>query len=146
MSTLVTYASIGGNTMMVAQKIEEVLKQNGHETQLVDMYQLEPEQLTEHPIVFIGSSTWDDGYNSYSQDFFDKLKDKDIDLSNTNFCIYGCGESFYPLFCITNDFMIRDLGEKKGQIVGKPLTVDGFPDDAIMESVEQWVVDMLKLL
>lgn len=146
MSILVTYASIGGNTMMVAQKIEEVLKQQGHETELVDMDQLTPEKLTEHEIVFIGSSTWDDGYNAYSQDFFDKLKDAEIDLSGTKFCIYGLGETFYPLFCITNDYMIRDLGAKKGQIVGKPLTVDGFPDDAIMESVTAWVLEMLKLI
>lgn len=146
MKTLVTYASIGGNTMMVAQKIEEVLQQQGLETELVDMDQLTPEKLTEHEVVFIGSSTWDDGYNAYSQDFFEKLKASDVDLSKTKFVIFGLGETFYPLFCITNDMMIKDLGEKKGILVGKPLTVDGFPDDAIMESVQNWVLDMLKLI
>ncbi len=144
MKTLVTYASIGGNTMMVAQKIEELLKQKGHQVSLVDMSELKVDQLTQYELVFIGSSTWGDGeYNDFSQAFFDQLKASSTDLSNVKCAVYGLGESFYPVFCNVVSLMNNDLTAKKAQIVGDSLKIDGFPDDVIMQSVEAWVENIL---
>lgn len=148
MNILVTYASIGGNTMMVAQKIEETLREGGQtDVELVDMDQMEPEKLTEFEMIFIGSSTWGDGeYNDFSQVFFDKLKTSSVDLSKTKCAIYGLGESFYPIFCNVVELMKNDLSAKNAQIIGEQLRIDGFPDDTIMGNVSNWVQSILQNL
>lgn len=147
MNILVTYASIGGNTLMVAQKIEEILKASGHDVDLVDMFDLELEKMSEYSVVFMGSSTWGDGeYNDFSQIFFDKLNKSSIDLSASKFVLFGLGENFYPIFCGVLDRMKSDLEAKKGSIVGEPIKIDGYPDDSVMENVSTWMSEILKLL
>lgn len=131
--------------MMVAQKIEELLKAHGQaEVELVDMAELEPATLSSYPIVFIGSSTWGDGeYNDYSQVFFDNLKAATVDLSQSRFAIFGLGETFYPVFCGAVEHMQQDLQTKQAQLLGEALKIDGFPDENVMQSVEKWVEDII---
>jgi flavodoxin I len=145
MKILVTYASCGGNTMMVAEKIFEVLQAEGQtEVTLKDMAELKPEELLEYPFIYFGSSTWGDGeFNDFSQIFFDQLANTDIDLSEVRFALYGLGETFYPIFCGVIDKMIEGLEAKKGKIVGEHLKIDGYPDETVMPSVEEWTRSIL---
>lgn len=148
MKILVAFGTNGGTTMMVAQKMVEVLNGLGEDdVTLRDMSEMKPEELMDYSAVFIGCSTWGDGeYNDYAQVFFDEVNGADLDLSGSKFALYGLGESFYPIFCGVIDLMIHDLGAKNAQLVGEPLKIDGFPDDNIMEQVAQWVTTTLPQL
>lgn len=148
MSILVVYASMGGNTMMVAQKVEEVLKANTQEdVDLVDIEELDPQRLAEYPIVFMGASAWgDEGYNDFSQIFFEKFKDVPVNLKKTKFALFGLGETFYPVYCMAPEMMKEQLSTKGAKFIGKPLKIDGFPDDKIMEDVTNWVLQIVKLM
>lgn len=145
MKILVTYATMGGSTQMVADKIYQLLNSAGtHQVSIEDMDKLTPESFLDYELVFIGSSTYGDGeYNDISMSFFDKVKASSVDLSSVKFAIYGLGESFYPIFCNVVDLMKDDLSAKNAVIIGEPIKIDGFPDDTVMSAVESWVIQIM---
>jgi len=148
-SILVTYATTTGNTLTVAEAILKHLasKQAGLQTELVDMDDLTPSALLNYDLVFIGSSTWGEGeFNEVAEEFFEKLKNSKLDLSKTKFAVYGLGDKIYDNFCLVVELMTNQLKDKKAEVLGETLKINGFPDEKVIHSVEAWLDSILKTL
>lgn len=144
MKILVAYATMSGTTLMVAEAIKTKLDEvGGHEVEVKDMMDMQPAEILNYELVFLGSSTWDDGrYNDVSRLFFGLLHDSNIDLSSIKLAIFGLGDQFYPHFCQVVDLMKAELEAKNGKIYPEIPKVDGFPDDPEMERVQNWAVQV----
>ncbi len=144
MKILVAYATMSGTAMLVAQAIENKLNEvGGHQVEVKDMMELQPADLLNYELVFLGSSTWDDGrYNDVSREFFGKLHEANIDLSAIKLAVFGLGDQFYPHFCEVVDLMKAELEAKGGKVYSEIPKVDGFPDDPEMERVQNWAAQV----
>ncbi len=145
MKTLITYATISGMTLLVAEAIHEYLQEKNIDSELKDMADLKPQDLHAYDLVIMGSSTYNDGkYNDVSQDFFTHLNEaEDIDLSKTKIALFGLGDRFYSQFCTVVDLMKEEIEAKKGNVYQKMIRIDGFPEEDTFEEVRAWTKEVL---
>lgn len=139
MKILVAYATLSGNTQMVAEHLTEHLKSAGHDATLINQDDLDPPQMNEYEFVFLGSSTWGDGEpNPTSEVFMGKLKDYTEPYGAVKFAVFGLGDSSYAHFCGIAD-RLSDLLKEKGKVVVIPNhKIDGYPDDAVLAKICEW--------
>lgn len=145
MKILISYATISGMTMLVAEAVQEFLQGQNFEVDLVDMEQLEPQDLKKYDLILLGSSTYNDGgYNDVSELFFQKLRDADVDLSSVKCALFGLGDTYYTHFATVVDLMKKELEVKKATVHDNMIKVDGFPDEEKLDEVRNWVKVILQ--
>lgn len=103
------YATMTGNTELLASSMTEKAKQRGLDTTLVDLGEINPSDLlTDTQAVFI-VSTWGEGEPPDDADaFWLDMEAADLDLSQLNYAVFGLGDSGYDNF---NGFA-RNLDER----------------------------------
>ncbi len=139
MKILVAYATLSGNTQMVAEHIYEYLKSKGHDTTLLNQDDLDPQQLNEYQLALLGSSTWGDGEpNPTSEVFMQKLKDHAEPFGEVKFAVFGLGDSSYAHFCGIADRFSELLHEKQKITVVENLKIDGYPEDSALTAANEW--------
>lgn len=147
MNILVTYATTTGNTERVAERLHKHLESSfgSHTARLIDMMDIEPENLLEYGLVILGSSTWGEGeLNDTAEDFFDKLRQSDIQLSNVSFAVFGLGDTVYDTFCNVVEIMANEIKSKGGKILSNALKIDKFPDETKLLNAIEWLNAVLK--
>src|SRR5690625_6810849 len=80
---LVAYASMTGNTELMAEAITDHLLHLGHEAVMksFDFDPVDVDDISEYDAVIIGTHTWDDGALPYEiEDFYDELEDVHTNL------------------------------------------------------------------
>lgn len=139
MKILVAYATLSGNTQMVAEHLHEHLKSAGHDVTIMNQDDLEPAQMNDYEFVFLGSSTWGDGEpNPTSEVFLEKLKQYSEPFGAVKFAVFGLGDSSYAHFCGIADRMSDILKEKQKDVVIPNHKIDGYPDDTILAKICEW--------
>lgn len=139
MKILVAYATLSGNTQMVAEHMHEFLKSQGHDTTLLNQDDLDPQHMNDYELVLLGSSTWGDGEpNPTSEVFMQKLKDHTEPFGEVKFAVFGLGDSSYAHFCGIADRFSELLKEKQKNTVVENLKIDGYPEDAALTSANEW--------
>ena len=137
---LVAYGSLTGNTQMVAERIADHCKSQGHSVTLQNIGELAPTDLLAYEVLVLGSSTWDDGQLQVdAQGIVDQCSRAPIDLKTTRYATFGCGDSSYITFCLAVD-TLSDLLKKSGskQLIAG-LKIDGFPEmPENITATEEW--------
>ena len=139
MKILVAYATLSGNTQIVAEHMHEYLISKGHDVTLLNQEDLNPQQMNDYALVLLGSSTWGDGEpNPTSEVFMQKLKDYTEPFADVKFAVFGLGDSSYAHFCGIADRFSELLKEKQKNAVVENLKIDGYPEDAALASANEW--------
>ena len=94
------FATQTGNSQEVAEKLQEELGESGIEVECVDMFDSDPENISELSNLSYVVSTWGEGEPpDDSVGYFEKLKEyPDGHYSGKRFAICGLGDSGYDIF------------------------------------------------
>ena len=96
MNTVVLYGTESGNSELIAQDLGDKLTADGHESQVSDLQDFEPEAITTESFYIIVCSTHGDGeLPNTAIDFFEKFSKFEADLSGVRYAMFGLGDSFY---------------------------------------------------
>ncbi len=146
MKIMVAFATLSGNTMLVAQAIADYLQELGHTVETQDLLQTGPERFKEYDLVFIGSSTYGDGdLNPIAETFFGSGEISNHDCGDTDFAIFALGDSAYANFAESGQIIKAKLEEMKAHILGEIFTIDGYPDEQVITAVKKWAAGILNL-
>lgn len=139
MKILIAFATLSGNTQMVSEHLDEYLKTKGHDVTLMNQDDLDPGQMNDYELVLLSSSTWGDGEpNPTSEVYMQKLKDHAEPFGAVKFAVFGLGDSSYAHFCGIVDRFVELLKEKGKEPVVESFKIDGYPEDAVLTSVDEW--------
>jgi|SRR5579859_1851003 len=136
MNIKIIYETQNGNTQYVAEVMQKILTQHGHEVSLHSpKYNgLQPD-LTNTQALLFGAPTYDDGYlEKTMRDFITQFNP---DLSQHKVAVFGLGNRIYPQFCKSADFLEEWVKKNNGVPVVSSLRIDNFPDD--LSPIEQWI-------
>lgn len=96
MNTVLLYGTESGNSELIAQDLCDKLTADGHESQVSDLQDFEPEAITPENFYIIVCSTHGDGeLPNTAIDFFEKFSKFEADLSGVQYAMFGLGDSFY---------------------------------------------------
>lgn len=142
---LITFASITGNTEIVASDLNHKIKEKypDKSVDLINMEELDPYKLKEYDLVIMGSSTWFDGeLNLISDEFFQRLESNPPDLSNTKFAVYALGEKGYPNFATSAEVKEEKLKLFGGNIIAEAFKLD-IQEEAYLDHAWEWAQKIL---
>src|SRR5699024_8649813 len=128
-NVLLMYASMTGNTELMAEIIVEYIEKRGVniDTRTFHFDPIDVEGLADYDAMLIGTHTWYDGDLSYEvEDFYEELDD--VDISGMLCGVFGSGDSFYDSYGGAVDIMWKHLQELGATLVPQRLKVDLQPD------------------
>ena len=139
----ILWASMFGTAEDVANDVfENTSKELGADIEINEMNDVTMDSFKEMKnVIFISSTTGQGDVPQNGDDFYNKLSQADIDLSNMNYGVCGLGDSSHQYFCggpKKIDKRMEELGANK---VAETLTCDG--DD---EGAREYSVDTIKKL
>jgi|SRR5690625_3395815 len=144
---LLIYASITGNTELMAEVIEDQLTELNHEV-VIKTFDFDPiyvEEIADYDAVLVGTHTWDDGDLPYEvEDFYEDLDL--VDITGKIFAIFGSADSFYPTYGGAIDLMwnrVQDLG---ANVLENRLKVDLEPDQEDIERCKRFAIAIDEIL
>lgn len=123
MKILILFASRRGQNAQLAQRIHEILEEEGLESDLINVKGQSPELLDRYDILLLGSSTWGDGdLQTDFQVFEDGLRD--WDLTGKRGAAFGTCSSMYPRTGWAVDILENRLKNNGGKVLQKGLKLD----------------------
>lgn len=140
-SILIVYGSLTGTTMEVAttlhEKISAALPELSFELQ--NIRDVSPSAMQQYDQVVFGTSTWDHGIPCPDVEvFLEDLVTEKPDYSSLNFALFGVGDSAYSEFCGALPLVQADLEQCSGHIYPEQFTIDGYPNDTVMNQLVGW--------
>lgn len=143
MKIAIAFASLSGNTLSIANHLQDFLLNLGHDVTMYDMMDTSAEQLKTHNLVLMGISTYDDGLNPIGELFFSSADADNHFCNHTKFAIFSLGDSSYPNFAIAGETVMEKL-KTMGALVLEPiLTLDGPPTEEMFAESEEWVEQII---
>ena len=136
----IIYGSETGNTRQAAHIIENWLNQYGHKVQILAARETEPTDICRGvELTVLGSSSRGDN-NSISfppsfAHFYEKLREGKI--KRKKIALFGCGDRHKPFFCGAVELLKEKVGDLGGELITKPLYIDGSPLEA-QENLQLW--------
>lgn len=146
-SVFITYGSTTGNTAYVAECVQRILEQNGHEVTIEDVADIQASDLTkDFDLYCLGCSTWGDEEIELQDDFIPVFEDiENTSLAGKNITCFGCGDSSYTYYCGAVD-AIEDVCKTQGAAVfNESLKIDGDPKTEQGE-IESWANEIVAKL
>ncbi|HET7580200.1 MAG TPA: flavodoxin [Bacillales bacterium] len=145
---ILVYASMSGNTEVMALEIAKGIREAGEEVEVMEAFETDASILSNYDGILIGTYTWGDGdLPDELLDFHDELHD--LDLTGKYAAVFGSFDWSYMDGGIAVD-KVRDTLQKRGaEIVLEDLKVE--LDPAPEERVQcknfgiQFVKEMLKI-
>ena len=133
------YYSGGGNTRLVVDEVNEILKSNNIEVNIKEAAIATAEDITDNDNIILACPTYDHGLLSKTYyDFLARLSD--IDLSSKNIAIIGLGDSKYDQEHTVEAASILEkyVSEHNGKLVTKTLRINKSPIDRIEKQIIPW--------
>ena len=129
MKIAIVYASMTGNTEMIAEEFKAYFDKRS-----VDYHSFHINQadffafdLADYDAILFGAYTYGDGELPFElEDFYDELDDED--LTGKVFSLFGSCDSFYPLYGVALDTLADKFIAQGATVVGEYLKVDLAPD------------------
>ena len=123
MKILILYASRKGQNANLAQRIKEVLEDEGLSADLKNVKGQKIELLRDYDVLLLGSSTWGDGdLQTDFQVFEDGLRDED--LTGKTGAAFGSCSVMYPRFGWAVDILENRLKNNGAKVLQKGLKFD----------------------
>jgi len=148
---LIAYGTLTFNTELVAQKVYDVLKEdtNWELVDLKSMYDIQDvSELEQYDCFIFSTSSWDNNENDYppdTEDFVAILKENPPNIEGKKAAFFGLGESHYEHFCggIANLAKLM-IDQYKVIQIGEIKTIDGYPEDPILDDMSEWAKAITK--
>lgn len=136
---LLLYASMTGNTELMANIIAETVEKRGHDVVIktFEMDPIEVEELADYDGLLVGTYSEDDGELPFEvEDFYEELDD--VAINGMVAGVFGSGDSVYDTFGGAANLMGDRLKAKQTKLVPKRLIVDLEPDDEDADRCRQY--------
>lgn len=142
----IVYASAGGNTKMVCDKVAEVLS-SAHNVHLHNARLAKPSVLTEGDILILASPTYGQGDLEQYMARLIKQVTK-LDLEQRPCAVIGLGDFLYePDYLVESAKMLEDfIKEHNGKLIVPPLQVVQNPIKQLNVAVTRWSEKLLEEL
>ncbi|MGO1545021.1 MAG: flavodoxin domain-containing protein [Gulosibacter sp.] len=144
MRITVLYGTESGNSELIAQDLNTEL-QNNHESDVFDLQEYEPEQLTSDTFYVIVCSTHGEGdLPNTAIDFQEKLQNFSGDLSGLRYAMFGLGDTFYEeTYSQGSEHIDRRLTELGATRVGEYGRHDASSWDLPSDVALEWLPGVL---
>lgn len=147
MNIAVAFATLSGNTSVVANYLAEHLRQQYHQVDSIDLAGAIADTLKCYDLVFLGGSTYGDGdLNPISEMFFQAAQRIGHNCGQTRFAIFSLGDSLYPNFSKSGEISADLLKEMDAVIIGEIHRIDGYPDENTLAGAAEWADNILKIV
>ena len=126
MSIAIVYGSTGGNTEVVAKKIQSAL---GSDVALLDIGDTEADTINGYDTLILGTSTW---YDGELQDDWDSFKFDSLELEGKKVAFFGLGDQqgYGHEFCSGMGILYEKSKQKGAIIIGNDWPTDGYDFEA----------------
>ncbi|WP_068673136.1 flavodoxin [Oceanobacillus sp. Castelsardo] len=132
---LVLYASVSGNTEMMARIIIDTFKNRNVDidVKVFDEDRIEAKDILQYDGILMGLYTWSGGELPFEvEDFYDGVSD--LDLRGKVCGVFGSGDQFYDDFCGAVDIMYEQFEDVGATMIPYKVKVDMDPEgEEIME-------------
>ena len=121
---ILIYASMGGNTEMMAEEVANGVRQEGEDLEVIDIMDgIEASELENYDGILLGSYTWGDGeLPDDFLDFYDEMES--INLTGKKAAVFGSCDSAYPNFGAAVDILMDKLSERGDEVYPQGLKVE----------------------
>ncbi|KPH76670.1 flavodoxin [Oceanobacillus caeni] len=144
---LVLYASVSGNTEMIARIIIDSFKEKNIEfdVKVFDEDPIKAKDILEYDAILMGVYTWTDGELPFEvEDFYDGVSD--LDLTGKVCGVFGSGDQFYDHFCGAVDIMYEQFEEVGATMIAHKVKVDMDPEGEEIMECQRLVEEFCKLV
>lgn len=126
---MLIFASMSGNTEMMAEAVAEGVREAGEDLDLTDiMVAPEAADLENYDGILLGAYTWGDG--ELPDDFLDFYEEMDnVNLAGKKAAVFGSCDSVYPQYGAAVDILIEKLEERGAKVYSPGLKVELTPDE-----------------
>jgi flavodoxin I len=126
MSIAIVYGSTGGNTEVVAKKIQSVL---GGDVALLDIGDTDADTINGYEALILGTSTW---YDGELQDDWDSFDFDSLELEGKKVAFFGLGDQqgYGHEFCNGMGILYEKAKQKGAIIIGDGWSIDGYDFEA----------------
>lgn len=124
---LIIYASMTGNTEVMAEIIEQSLTEEGLHVTVKEALRTKPKEMLKYDGVLLGAYTYEGG--EIGDEFMLFYEDMEqVDLTGKIMAVFGSGDTFYKdTFCVAVDTVTEKLHELGANVVLDGLKVDLVP-------------------
>lgn len=142
-SALIVYGSTTGNTEMVANRIGEVLTENGVTVTVKNVTDTTIAELGNgFELTLLGASTWGEDEIEFQEDFEPFFGEMEAaKLEGKKVALFGCGDTSYEYFCGAVDELENMMDNLGAKMVNISLRIDGDPDDVGSE-ITEWAEEV----
>ena len=141
-SITIYYGTMSGNSEELADKASEFLTERGFDTSVVSMEHSKPSSLHETPNCLFIVSTWGEGEPPCdAEDYFDELKESELDLKSVKYGIMGLGDTSYEMF---NEFA-RQLDAELERLGATKISDRVEADVDYEEDFDNWIAKVAEI-
>ncbi|KMY51761.1 flavodoxin [Peribacillus loiseleuriae] len=125
---VLVFASMSGNTEMMADAIAEGVREVGEDLEVIDVINgLEASVLEDYDGILLGAYTWGDGeLPDDFLDFYDEMEN--VDLTGKKAAVFGSCDSAYPQYGAAVDILMEKLKERGAEVHPHGLKVELTPE------------------
>lgn len=141
------YASTSGNVEFVVETVAQHWDEAGTKTLLHRAEIADHQILNQESLFLFATSTWEHGVlNPFFDEFL--LHMKQTDCSGKKAFFIGCGDRRYEavLFCKGMKIVKQTFKEQGGEILGRPLLINGSPYGQKDTHIIPWAEKMQEVL
>lgn len=147
MKVEIIYASTSGNVEAVVEKVSEVLRSEGIESNLHRAEQTSIDVIRNNDLFIFATSTWEHGeLNPFFQRVYNELEQEDFSTKRAAFI--GLGDYRYEVvwFCKGIDLIRDRFLENGGKQIAGNLKINGEPYDMLDTVVAEWATKLAKII
>ncbi len=150
-NVLVVYATNSGNTFFVAERIADILMEQGIQVSLQAVGETSLKDFDAYDAIIIGSCTWnkktehakvEEGQLQDQMDVFVQHASEGV-LSGKKIAIFGLGDRDYQYFCRAADCLEQFVLRTGGAPIASTLRINGFPQTQT-SLIDSWVASIVK--
>tara|TARA_B100000768_G_C11266729_1_gene371459 strand:+ start:1517 stop:1966 length:450 start_codon:yes stop_codon:yes gene_type:complete len=138
---LITYGTETGNSELLSLDTSNIAKNNGFDTTVMGMDEIELEDLKSCENLIIVCSTWGDGEQPDNAiELYDAVESSnDEELKQVNFAVLALGDTAFDLFCEAGIQWDEILEKKGAKRINDRIDCDVDYDDDAEEWIEQTI-------
>lgn len=148
MKILIIYATYTGGTQEASMIIKNHLEKNKHTIKYQIASEVNVKDINKYDLVIVCTPTWD--YNGQDgmphEDIVKTFNKSTFNFEKAKFAIMGLGDSSYPKFCGSVDYLEKIILKNKGQLIRPLLKIDGFfyNHDKATQVINDWIKQINK--
>lgn len=139
-SILLIFATCGGNTEIVAEKVAQVLTDKGHEVRLERAECAAPSDLDAYPVVILASPTYGEGVlEPFMLAFLNRARGK-VSLAGKKCAAIGLGDAkYFPYYMAESaDILEETIREFGGTVAMDALRINKSPIPQLDTGILRW--------